>query len=59
VYLNYDDKLINNDVNFDLDNTYIARKVTDVAVLLLRTDIKDSDAFRLKLESIIQTDKIT
>jgi hypothetical protein len=59
VYLNYDDKLINNDVNFDLDNTYIARKVTDVAVLLLRTDIKDSDAFKLKLESIIQTDKIT
>jgi hypothetical protein len=59
VYLNYDDNLISNDVNFDLDNTYIARKVTDVAVLLLRTDIKDTEAFRLKLESIMQTDKIT
>lgn len=59
VYLNYDDTLISNDVNFDLDNTYIARKVTDVAVLLLRTDIKDTEAFNLKLQSIIQTDKIT
>lgn len=59
VYRNYDDRIIINDVDFDLDNTYIARKVTDVAVLLLRTDIKDSDAFKLKLESLIQTDKIT
>jgi hypothetical protein len=59
IYRNYDDRIIINDVDFDLDNTYIARKVTDVAVLLLRTDIKDSDAFKLKLESLIQTDKIT
>jgi hypothetical protein len=59
IYRNYDDRIISNDVDFDLDNTYIARKVTDVAVLLLRTDIKDAEAFRLKLESLIQTDKIT
>jgi len=59
IYRNYDDRIIINDVNFDLDNTYIARKVTDVAVLLLRTDIKDTEAFKLKLESLIQTDKIT
>lgn len=59
IYRNYDDRIISNDVDFDLDNTYIARKVTDVAVLLLRTDIKDTEAFKLKLESLIQLDKIT
>jgi hypothetical protein len=59
IYRNYDDRIISNDVDFDLDSTYIARKVTDVAVLLLRTDIKDTEAFNLKLQSIIQTDKIT
>lgn len=53
-YLDYDDKLIINDVNFDLDNTYISRKVVDVAVLLLRTDIKDTEAFNLKLQQMIQ-----
>lgn len=58
VYYDYNDKLITNDVNFDLDNTYIARKVTDVAVLLLRTDIRDSETFNLKLSQIINIEKI-
>lgn len=53
-YLDYDMKLITNDVNFDLDNTYISRKVVDVAVLLLRTDIKDTEAFNLKLNQMTQ-----
>ncbi|MBP8762222.1 MAG: hypothetical protein KBH21_00045 [Acetoanaerobium sp.] len=53
-YLDYDNKLIIKDVNFDLDNTYISRKVVDVAVLLLRVDIKDTEAFNLKLQQILQ-----
>jgi len=57
-YRNYDNELIKNDVPFDLDNTYIARKVSDLAVLLLRTDIKDTEAFNLKLQQILQVDKI-
>lgn len=57
-YMDYDNKLIVNDVNFDLDNTYISRKVVDVAVLLLRTDIKDTEAFNLKLQQMIQIQNI-
>jgi hypothetical protein len=57
-YLDYDNNLIINDVNFDLDNTYISRKVVDVAVLLLRTDLKDSEAFNLKLQQIVQIQNI-
>lgn len=53
-YLDYDMNLIINDVNFDLDNTYISRKVVDVAVLLLRTDIKDTEAFNIKLQQMVQ-----
>lgn len=57
-YLDYDDKLIINDVNFDLDNVYIARKVTDVAALLLRTDTVDKEAVALRIQQISVTDKI-
>lgn len=57
-YLDYDDKLIINDVNFDLDNVYIARKVTDVAALLLRTDTADKEAVALRIQQISVTEKI-
>lgn len=58
LYYDYNDNLISKDVDFDLDSTYIARKVTDVAVLLLRTDIKDSEGFNLKLGQITSLDKL-
>jgi hypothetical protein len=58
-YQNYDDELIVKDVDFDLDNTYISRKVTDVAALLLSADTKDTEGFNLKLQKILQVNNIT
>ena len=58
LYYDYNDALISKDVNFDLDSTYIARKVTDVAVLLLRTDVKDNEGFSMKLAQITNLEKL-
>ncbi len=58
LYYDYNDNLISKDVDFDLDSTYIARKVTDVAVLLLRTDIKDTEGFNMKLTQITNLEKL-
>lgn len=57
-YLDYDDKLIVNDVNFDLDNVYIGKKVTDVAALLLRTDTMDKDSVALRIQQMSIIEKI-
>lgn len=57
-YMSYDDKLITKDVNFDLDNVYISRKITDVASLLLKTDISDKESVALRIQQMSVTDKI-
>lgn len=57
-YLDFEGSLIVNDVNFDLDSTYIARKVTDVADLLLRAETRDTEGFNLKLQKILQVNQI-
>jgi len=58
IYYDYNDNLISKDVDFDLDSTYIARKITDVAVLLLKADTKDSESFNLKLSQITNLEKL-
>lgn len=58
-YLNYDDKLIVNDVNFDLDDTYIARRLPDIAVLLANADTRNSESFKLRLEQIMAVNRIS
>lgn len=57
-YLDYDNNLIVNDVDFDLDNTYLSRKVEDVAALLLSTDTRDGEAFNMRLQQMIQIKNI-
>lgn len=57
-YLDYDDSLIVKDVNFDLDSTYIARKVSDVASLIVRADTLDRASYDLKLNQIIAVNKL-
>lgn len=57
-YKNYDDELIIKDVDFDLDNTYISRKVTDVAALLIDVDTRDSEGTALKLQKLLQVNNI-
>lgn len=58
-YRDYDDVLITKDVDFDLDNTYISRKVTDVAALLLDVNTTNSEGANLKLQKILQVNNIT
>ena len=57
-YGDYDDRVIKEDVNFDLDSTYIARKVTDIAALLIKTDINDRESVALRIQQLSVTDKI-
>lgn len=57
-YLDYEDNLITKDVNFDLDSTYIARKVSDVAALIASADSLDRASFDLKLNQIIAVNKL-
>ncbi len=57
-YLSYNDELITKDVNFDLDDTYIARLVSDVAVFLLKTDVKDPEATKLYIQKLQTTAQI-
>jgi hypothetical protein len=57
-YADYDDRIIKEDVNFDLDSTYIARKVSDIAALLLKTDVNDKESVSLRIQQMSVTDKI-
>ena len=57
-YRNYDDELIIKDIDFDLDNTYISRKVTDVAALLIDVDTRDTEGTNLKLQKLLQVNQI-
>lgn len=57
-YLDYEDNLITKDVDFDLDSTYVARKVSDVAALIASADSMDRQSFDLKLNQIIAVNKL-
>ena len=58
-YSNYDDVLITKDVDFDLDNVYIGRKVSDLASMLLNIDANDPEGANLKFQKISQVNNIT
>jgi hypothetical protein len=57
-YEDYDDKLITKDVDFELDSTYISRMLPDIAALLITSDSKNTEAFKLTLEQIMAVNKI-
>jgi hypothetical protein len=57
-YEDYDQKLIVHDVPFDVSNTYLARKVVGVALVLATADTKDPEKFQLQIQSIISLENI-
>jgi len=57
-YEDYDQRLIVNDVPFDVSSTYLARKVVQVAVVLASSDSKDPQRFQTTIQSIISLENI-
>ena len=52
VYEDYDARLITSDVDFEVDSTYLARKVVDVAVFMAHRDTQDTTGFQTQLQKI-------
>lgn len=58
-YYDYDGNPIFLDVPFDVDSTYLARKVVDVAVLMTHRDIRDAEGFQTQLNRILALENLT
>lgn len=58
-YLDYDGNAVQHDVSFDVDSTYLARKVVDVAVLMASRDIRDTEGFQTQLSRILALENLT
>lgn len=58
-YFDYNDTPINYDVPFDVDSTYLARKVVDVAVLIAHRDIRDAEGYQTQLSKILTLENLT
>lgn len=58
IYRKWDGELIVNDVDFEIDSTYINRKITDVAAMLIQNASTDYTAFNEKLKEILQINQL-
>lgn len=58
-YYDVDGNSIILDQPFDVDSTYLARKVVDVAVLMAHRDIRDTEGFQSQLSRILALEKLT
>lgn len=58
IYMNWDGQLIVNDVDFEIGSTYINRKITDVAALLVHNASTNYIAFNEKLKEILQINEL-
>ena len=58
IYKNWDGQLIVNDVDFEIGSTYLNRKITDVAALLIHNASTDYIAFNEKLKEILQINNL-
>lgn len=58
-YYDYDGSSIILDQPFDVDSTYLARKVVDVAVLMAHRDIRDTEGFQTQLSRILALENLT
>lgn len=58
-YYDSDNKLISQDINFEIQNSYLSRIVVDIAILLATTDVKDQERFTLNLNRITNIENIT
>ena len=58
-YKDYDENDVLKDVFFDVDSTYLARKVVDVAVLIASRDTKDYEGFNTQLQKILTIENLT
>lgn len=58
VYRKWDGELIVNDIDFEIDSTYINRKITDVAAALITNASTNYTAFNEKLKEILQINQL-
>lgn len=58
-YYDYNDRKIVVDEDFDVDSTYLSRKVVDVAVLMAHRDIRDTEGFQTQLSRIMALENIS
>lgn len=58
-YYNYDGSAVILDSPFDVDSTYLARKVVDVAVLMAHRDIRDAEGYQTQLGKILALENLT
>lgn len=54
-----DGSIVRLDQDFDVDSTYLARKVVDVAALLASRDTKDYEGFTTQLNKILAIENLT
>lgn len=58
-YYTVDGSAVILDAPFDVDSTYLARKVVDVAVLMAHRDIRDVEGFQTQLSRILALENLT
>ncbi len=58
-YYNYDGSAVFLDAPFEVDSTYLARKVVDVAVLMAHRDTRDTEGFQTQLNRILVLENLT
>jgi hypothetical protein len=58
IYKNWDGELIKNNVDFEIDSTYLANKVTDVAAALMNNASTNFVGFNEKLKEILQINQL-
>lgn len=58
-YYDYNDRQIVMDEDFDVDSTYLSRKVVDVAVLMAHRDVRDIEGYQSQISKIMALENIT
>ncbi len=58
-YYDYNDKQIVMDEDFDVDSTYLSRKVVDVAVLMAHRDVRDTEGYQSQISKIMALENIS
>jgi len=57
-YYDYDGVIINKDSDFEVDTTFAANKVVDIAVLMALRDLNRIDSYQAQLNKILQTETL-
>ena len=57
-YINSDGEQVSNDVDFEIDSTYLYRKIVDIAVLLAMRNNNEINNFKTQAETILFKEKL-